>query len=78
MPNLFKKLHLPAVIAFAGQLIGLTDLVAQNPKIATEIAVPHLGLSPEWATVLVGACTLVQAVSRAVHKGNVVEVPKGH
>lgn len=76
MKNIWKKLHLSAVLALAGQLVGISDLVASNPKVATEIAVPHLGLSPEWAAVLIGTCTLIQAFTRAIHAGDKMEVPK--
>lgn len=75
MKKFFKKLHVPAVLAFVGQLVGVTDLVASHPQIAAD-TIPHLGLSPEWATALVAACTAVQAVTRAVHKGDKTEVPK--
>lgn len=76
MKNILKKLHLPAVLALVGQVIGVSDLVAANPKIASEVVMPHLGLSPEWAAVLIALCTLVQAASRAIHKGDVIEVEK--
>lgn len=76
MNTLLKKIHLPAVLTFVGQLVGVSDLIAQNPKVATEVALPHLGLSPEWAAVLVGACTLIQAFQRAIHSGDKIEVQK--
>lgn len=76
MPGILKKLHLPAVVALVGQLVGLSDLVASNQKVASEVVLPHVGLSPEWAAVLVAICTLIQAVTRAVNKGDVMEVPK--
>lgn len=75
MKSLWKKLHLPAVLTFVGQLVGVSDLIASNPKIAVD-NLPHLGLSPEWAAVLVAACTFAQAVQRAIHAGDKIEVPK--
>lgn len=77
MKGLLKKLHLPAVLALAGQLVGLTDLAASNPKITQDVVLPHFGLSPEWAAVLLAACTLIQAVTKAVHKGDTIDAPIG-
>ena len=76
MKGIWKKLHLSAALAFVGNLVGITDLIAANPKIATEIVVPHLGLSPEYAALLVAVCTVIQAGSRAIHAGDKMEVPK--
>jgi hypothetical protein len=76
MKNLFKKLHLPAVLALVGQVIGVSDLVASNPKAAELAVFPHLGLSPEWAAALVAFCTFLQAATRAIHSGDKLEVPK--
>lgn len=76
MKNILKRIHLSAALALIGNVVGLTDLIAQNPKVASEVVIPHLGLSPEWATAVVLICTTVQAVTRAVHKGDVQEVPK--
>lgn len=76
MKKIFRKLHLPAVVTLLGQIVGVTDLVASNPKIAQDVVIPHIGLSPEWAAVLVGACTLIQAVQRAIHAGDKLEVQK--
>lgn len=75
MTSLLKKLHLPAVVALVGNVIGISDLVATN-KDAAMANLPHLGLSPEWAAVLVAACTLMQAVTRAVHAGDKTEIEK--
>lgn len=77
MNKLIRRLHLPAVAALVGQLIGLTDLAASNPQVAQDVVLPHLGLSPEWAAVLLATCTLIQAFQRALHKGDQMEVPKG-
>lgn len=70
--NIFKKLHLPAIVGALSSLVGLADLAAR-PDIAP--ALPHF-MPSEWAAALVAVGTAISAVSRAIHKGDVAEVPK--
>lgn len=60
-----KRLHLAGLASMATTLGGLL----LSPEI--------LGvLSPKWSAVVIAAGTLAQAATRAVHKGDVMEVPK--
>ena len=72
MKNILKKIHLSAVVGALSSLVGLADLAAQ-PDIAS--ALPHF-LPDKWAVALVAVGTAISAVSRAIHKGDVIEVPK--
>lgn len=70
--NFLKKLHLPAVVGALSSLVGLADLAAR-PEVAS--ALPHF-LPDQWAVALVAVGTAISAVSRAIHAGDKVEVPK--
>lgn len=72
MKNLFRKLHLPALVGALGSLVGLADLAAR-PEIAATL--PHF-MPDDWAVACVAIGTAISAVSRAIHKGDVVEVDK--
>lgn len=72
MKRLIKKLHLPAIVGAASSLLGLFGLAAQ-PEIAP--ALPHI-LPPEWAAALTAIGIAIQAVTRAIHKDDVIEIKK--
>lgn len=70
--NIFKKLHLPALVGALSSLVGLADLAAK-PDVAAVL--PHF-LPDQWAVALVAVGTAISAVSRAIHKDDVYEVQK--
>ena len=72
MKNIFKKLHLPAVVGALSSLVGLADLAAR-PEVAQTL--PHF-MPDEWAVACVAVGTAISAVSRAIHKDDVIEIPK--
>lgn len=72
MKSLLKKLHLPAIVGALGSLVGLADLAAR-PEVTQVL--PHF-MPDEWAVACVAIGTAISAVSRAIHKGDVHEVPK--
>lgn len=72
MKNILKKLHLPALVGALSSLVGLADLAAR-PEVAS--ALPHF-LPDQWAVALVAVGTAISAVSRAIHKDQVIEIAK--
>lgn len=60
-----KRLHLAGLV---GALTTASGLLA-SPLVAGL-------LPPHWAAAMIAVGGAIQAVTRAVHKGDVVEVPK--
>lgn len=69
MKNPWKKLHLAGVVGALTTLGGLAAAVEKIPAL-TETTVGRV------ATAIVAIGAAIQAVTRAVHKGDVVELPK--
>lgn len=63
---MFSKLHLAGIVGALTTLGGLL----------TSPLVTGIVHDPKWSAVIVAAGSLIQAATRAVHKGDVVEVPK--
>jgi hypothetical protein len=70
--NILKKLHIPALVGALGSLVGLADLSAR-PEISA--ALPHF-MPDQWAVACVAIGTAISAVSRAIHAGDKMEIPK--
>lgn len=62
---MLNKLHLSGILGALTTLGGL----AASPEVANLIP-------GKWSAVVVAVGALIQATTRAVHKGDVMEVPK--
>ncbi len=62
---MFSKLHLAGLVG----LLTSTAGIVSSPEVAALIP-------GKWAAAITAAGVLIQAVTRAVHKGDVIEVPK--
>lgn len=69
MKNFFRKLHVAGVVGALTTLGGLAAAIEKVPAL-TETTVGKV------ATAVVAIGAAIQAVTRAVHAGDVMEVPK--